>query len=241
MKRRIALSLLLLMLLPAASGAADLSGLTSGAGAAGLSGLLSSAGALPDPAAILGASAFLYEEEVTDGGIVYVAFTFPMPEAYSAFLREYTALAERAGYTVSAGSALGMEAQKIASGAKAAYLVPDYRGALLFLVNPGLDYAPLPTPTPTPRPTPKPTPWPDSQDTGGSTGGGSAYTPQTGGSSVQYIEVKQDCFACVGGKCGLCNGSGWYRNYGESVPCPVLCQTCDGLGYWYVTQPVWVP
>lgn len=225
MKRRFALFLLLIALLPAA------------AGAAGLSGLASSAGALPDPADLLGASAFLYEEEVTDGGIPYVAFTFPMPDDYDAFLSEYAVLAEKAGYAVSGASALDMDAQKIASGARAAYLIPDYRGALLFLVNPGLDYAPLPTPTPTPAPTPKPTPRPAVT----SAPDAPLVTGSSGGGHVEYIEVKQDCFACANGKCDLCDGSGWYRNYGEKVPCPIYCTTCDGLGYWYTRQPVWVP
>lgn len=214
--------------------------LVSSASAAGLTGLASSAGELPDPADLLGGKAFLYEEDVMAGGVSYMAFTFSMPADYGAFLSRYTALAEAAGYAVSGSRILDMDAQKIASGARAAYLVPDYRGALLLLVNPALDYAALPTPTPTPRPTPKPTPKPETTG-GGSSGGGSAYVPTGGGGHVEYIQVKQDCFACANGKCDLCNGSGWYRMYGEKVPCTIYCTTCDGLGYWYTTQPVWVP
>ncbi len=228
MKKWLLLFLLLCALLPCT------------ASAAGLSGLVSGAGALPDPADLLGVPAFLYEEDVIDNGLTYAAFTFPMPDDYEAFLIEYAAAARAAGYAVDKSRILKMEAHRVSSGAKAAYLIPDYRGALLFLVGITMDYAPLPTPTPTPCPTPKPTPIPDAPSAGSSTGS-SAYTPQTGGSSVQYIQVKQDCFACTGGVCSLCHGSGWYRNYGESVPCPIFCQTCDGLGHWYITQPVWVP
>ena len=205
--------------------------------AAGLSGLISGAGALPDPADLLGGKAFLYEEEVMDGGVAYTAFTFSMPKDYDGFLSQYIPLAEAGGYAVSKGRVLDTDAVKIASGARFAFLIPDYRGALLLLVNPSLDYAPLPTPTPTPRPTSKPTPRPavtsapDAPLTTGSSGGG----------HIEYIEVKQDCFACANGKCDLCDGSGWYRNYGEKVPCPIYCKTCDGLGYWYTRQPVWVP
>ena len=66
-------------------------------------------------------------------------------------------------------------------------------------------------------------------------------TPSYPGGHVEYVAVKQDCFACTNGRCDLCNGSGWYRMYGERVPCTMYCTTCNGLGYWYTTQPVWVP
>lgn len=224
MKKGLLLFLLLCALLPCT------------ASAAGLSGLVSSTGALPDPADLLGVPAFLYEKDVIDNGLTYVAFTFPMPDDYEAFLVQYAAAARTAGYAVDESRILEMDAHRVSSGAKAAYLIPDYRGALLFLVGTTMDYAPLPTPTPTPRPTPKPTPIPASSGTGSS-----VYTPQAGGSSVQYIQVKQDCFACTGGICSLCHGSGWYRNYGVKVPCSIYCETCGGLGYWYTRQPVWVP
>ena len=210
------------------------------ASAAGLSGLLGSGGALPDPADLIGSKAFIYEKDVTESGLSYVAFTFPMPDNYEQFLDEYTALAQKAGYVVSNGQMMEMDAQKVASGAKAAWLIPNYRGSLLFLVSPTLDYAPLPTPTPTPAPTPKPTPLPIVTSPSNS-GNSSSYTPSSGGGHTEYIEVKQDCFACTNGKCSLCGGSGWYRNYGAKVPCSIYCSTCDGVGYWYTRQPVWVP
>jgi len=213
--------------------------LSATAAAAGLSGLMGSGGALPDPADLIGTKSFLYEEDVVEDGLPYVAFTFPMPGDYDQFLMQYAALASAAGYDVSEGRIMDMDAHKVASGAKAAWLIPDYRGALLFLVSPSLDYAPLPTPTPTPRPTPKPTPRPAVTSSSGS--GGSSYVPSAGGGHTEYVEVKQDCFACVNGKCSLCHGSGWYRNYGVKVPCSIYCETCDGLGYWYTRQPVWVP
>lgn len=207
----------------------------STASASGLSGLISSAGELPDPTDLLGGKGLIYDDDVTENGAAYIAFTFAMPGDYDTFLTQYTDLAEAAGYSVSESSILGMDAHQISSGARSAYLIPDYRGALLFLVNTGLDYAALPTPTPTPRPTPEPTAKPQTSSSP------NTIPAVTSGGHVEYVEVKQDCFACTNGKCDLCNGSGWYRNYGESVPCPIRCTTCDGLGYWYITQPVWVP
>lgn len=215
--------------------------LVSTASAAGLSGLISSAGELPDPAALLGGKAFIYEEDVEVNGALYVAFTFATPEDYTAFLKEYAALAEAAGYSITESRILDMDAQQISSGARSAYLVPDYRGALLFLVNTELDYAALPTPTPTPRPTQEPTPRPAAPSTTGSSGASTNIGGGSSGGHTEFIEVKQDCFACANGRCDLCNGSGWYRLYGERVPCTTYCTTCDGLGYWYSTQPVWVP
>ncbi len=78
--------------------------MTVSACAAGLSRLTGSGGVLPDPADLLGAKAFLYEEDVMEGGLPYVAFTFPMPGDYGRFLDQYTALAEAAGYEVSLDS-----------------------------------------------------------------------------------------------------------------------------------------
>jgi len=202
--------------------------LAGGVQAAGLSGLVTSAGALPDPAELLGVEGVLYESNVLKDNAFYFSFTFPMPKDYEQFLARYTAAAQDAGYRISDGSAYDRDATRISVGVKDAYLVPDFSGALLFLVHSDMAYGPIPTPMP--EPTAKPT---------------AVSVPSlpasNGGGHVEHIEVKQDCFACVGGVCDLCNGSGWYRNYGERVYCSPYCKTCDGLGYWIVSQPVWVP
>ena len=215
--------------------------LITSASAAGLSGLLNGAGELPDPADILGVNPILYQEDVSEGGMLYTAYTFPMPKNLNGFLSDYGAAAQKAGYAVSQSTFMDMDAWQISSGSRSAYLVPDFRGSLLFLVHTGLVYRPTPTPRPTPVPTPTPTPRPASESGGSSSSSSSSYTPSYSGGHVEYVEVKQDCFACTNGRCDLCNGSGWYRMYGERVPCTMYCTTCNGLGYWYTTQPVWVP
>ena len=87
------------------------------------------------------------------------------------------------------------------------------------------------------------------RNTGGTSGssgdGGDADHPgNSGGGSTGHWEwqkVKVDCPSCVGGICPLCNGSGVYRMYGQSIPCERRCSVCDGLGYFYQDEYVYVP
>lgn len=62
----------------------------------------------------------------------------------------------------------------------------------------------------------------------------STNNTQTGGTvHNEWVTTSVTCIACHGSKiCSLCNGTGWYRLYGEAVPCPKWCSTCDGLGYY---------
>ena len=56
----------------------------------------------------------------------------------------------------------------------------------------------------------------------------SGYSSNHSGSS------RIDCPACTGGRHSLCNGSGKYSNYGETVDCPCnggTCNLCGGDGY----------
>jgi len=206
--------------------------LNATASAAGLAGLISEARELPDPASLVGVKPVLYEKAVQLDGAAYTAYTFPMPEDLEGFLSVYSSAAQRQGYTVSKGAVLDQPAWMVSAGALKAWLVPDYRGSLLFLVHTDLEYAPLPTPTPSRVPAATRTPAPDR--TPASTGAAS-------GGHWEIVKVKKDCDACIGGICDLCNGSGWYHQYGERVPCWILCQTCDGLGYWMVSEMRWVP
>ena len=95
---------------------------------------------------------------------------------------------------------------------------------------PGREYSLTPPPTPTPAYVPSP-------DSGGSS---VPDYPPSPGRHLEYQQVKVDCPSCYGGKCSVCNGSGTYRNYGAAVPCDRYCSSCNGLGYFYQSQPVWV-
>ncbi len=199
--------------------------------ASGLAGLLGGAqlNDLPDPEVLLEGGATFYEGSFKlDDGVRGVAYVYPMPENWTLFLMEYTVLCEEAGYTVEKGMQLSQPAWRVESGGKSAWLIPEYRGSLLVVADREIPFVPIPTPEPTatPRPTavPKPTAVPTSIPSG----------------HWEYIITQQDCFACVGGVCDLCGGSGWYRAYGETVPCSKLCQTCDGWGWWETTTSVWV-
>lgn len=199
--------------------------------AGGLAGLMGNVqlNDLPDPEGLLDGGATFYDGSFElDEGVRGVAYTYPMPENWTLFLMEYTALCEEAGYTVEKGMQLYQPAWQVGSNNRFAWLIPEYKGSLLVVVDKEIPFAPIPTPEPTatPGPTaiPKPTAVPTSVPSG----------------HWAYIPTQQDCFACVGGTCDLCNGSGWYRAYGEEVPCSTYCQTCDGLGWWETTSMVWV-
>lgn len=198
--------------------------------AGGLAGLMGvKLNALPDPEVLLeGGATFFAESFELNDGVRGVAYAYPMPENWTLFLMEYTALCEGAGYTIEKGVQLHQPAWQVESGGKSAWLIPEYRGCLLVVVDKELPFMPIPTPeitaTPDPTAAPRPTAVPTSVPSG----------------HWEYIVTQQDCFACSHGVCDLCDGSGWYRAYGEKVPCSRYCQTCDGLGWWETTSMVWV-
>ena len=210
--------------------------------ASGFGGLFAETEELPDPSEILLVDPVFYGDDLVVEGISYCAYAYPMPDDQNAFLCDYSVLANNAGYTVSSALIEAFEnfdiipAWQVSSGALNAYIITDFRGCMLFLVNPMLNYPLLPTPKPTPAPTPAPTHAPTPRPTSSP----AEAIPNSSNGHWEYIEVKQDCFACFGGTCDLCNGSGIYRAYGSEVPCSRFCETCDGLGYWYTTQSVWV-
>lgn len=213
--------------------------------AGGLGGLLGTSEPVPDPAEILGFDPTLFEEEVLLQGVMYTSFAYPMPRDMNAFMEEYTVLAQRAGYTVMADTLPtdngkpGPFAYRVSAGARNAYLVPDYLGCLLLMVNNDLDFAHMPTPVPTAPPTPAPTPYvAPSYPEGGSSGSGGSSGGS--GSHVEFRTVRVDCPGCVGGRCSACGGSGTVRLYGVAVPCDRNCSACGGLGYIMQDQPVWV-
>lgn len=197
--------------------------------AGSLDDLFNSIQELPDPKAVLQTGATLYDENFRlDDGAYGVAYAYRMPEAWDAFLREYTALCSDAGYVVEQSVQLRQTAWQVTGGGKSAWLIPDYKGCLLVVADKDIPFVPIPTPTPTATPRPTNTPGPTVAPT------------QVPKGHWEYVTVQQDCFACVNGVCDLCNGSGWYRAYGEKVPCKTYCTTCDGVGWWTTTKMVWV-
>lgn len=70
-------------------------------------------------------------------------------------------------------------------------------------------------------------------------------TPQPSGGSGGHWEwqmrEKRCPAGCMGGRCTVCNGSGVYRMYGETVWCSPICPSCDGLGVIYQRDYVFVP
>ena len=203
-----------------------------GSGAAlagGLDALLGAVPDLPDPKDVLLNGATLYMEGFQlDDGKSGIAYAYPMPEDWTDFLKAYTALCTAAGYTMEKGVQLNKPAWQIVCSGLSAWLIPEYSGCLLLVVDREIPFQPIPTPVPTP--TPKPTPVPKA----------TAMPTQVPDGHWEYIEVEQDCFACVNGVCDLCNGTGTYRMYGASVSCSRTCETCDGRGYWITKQAVWV-
>lgn len=83
-------------------------------------------------------------------------------------------------------------------------------------------------------------------DEGGTGSGVQEHVPALpaagqGTGHYEWRTVEVDCPSCVGGTCSVCNGSGWYRLYGERVACSVLCSACKGLGVIVQRQYVYVP
>jgi hypothetical protein len=184
---------------------------------------------LPDPEPLLSGGAMLYAESfLLDDGFRGIAYAWPMPDNWTLFLTEYTALCTDAGYTVEKGMQQRQPAWMVSCGGKAVWLIPAYQGCLLMVADRAIPFAPIPTPEPTATPGPTAIPRPTAAPTSVPPGHWS------------YVSTRQDCFACTGGVCDLCDGSGWYRAYGEKIPCSRYCQTCDGLGWWEVTDLVWV-
>ena len=68
-------------------------------------------------------------------------------------------------------------------------------------------------------------------------------SPRAPQGSVRYEwrTVEVDCPSCVNGSCSVCNGTGWYRLYGQRVACSVLCSACKGSGVIVQSQYVPVP
>lgn len=210
--------------------------------AGGLNGLLGTSEPVPDPADVIGFEPTLFEEEVQLQGVMYASFAYPMPRDMEAFLADYTRLAEAAGYTVVAttlptdNGKPGPLAYCVSAGVRNAYLVPDYLGCLLLMVNKELDFIHMPTPVPTAPPTPAPTPYvAPSYPEGGASDSGSSP-----GRHLEYETVRVDCPGCTGGRCSACGGTGTVRLYGVAVSCDRYCSACGGSGYIIQEKPVWV-
>ena len=145
MKKWIAL-VLCLLLTPCAAMAAGLSGLT-GTANTGISGLMDTgmSAALPDPAAALGSTGTLFREhyEFVQGHF-FTVYSYANPVSESKFINEYSALAQKAAYTVTASQIPEMEGLSGFSvqrgDGKTAYLAINVQGQMLFMVEEGMDY-----------------------------------------------------------------------------------------------------
>ena len=196
---------------------------------------------LPCPSDILGGAAVLYQRNYHyDTQTVCDAYTFPEPENMTAFAAAYGILLQKAGYAMEETVESGRTVYLVTDAAgRRAWLAGGFRGSLLYLVEQGMKYDPLPTPeptavptfTPSPRPTAKPAQKPAQSNT----------APQTSSGQWMWRSVEKDCPSCFGGKCSLCNGSGIYRMYGQKVACPIYCTACDGVGSYITQEYVYVP
>ncbi|HIQ62414.1 MAG: hypothetical protein UFE80_02475 [Christensenellales bacterium] len=109
------------------------------------------------------------------------------------------------------------------------YLISGFDGHILLLVPVGCEIEPLALAND------------EVQTAAPDTNVPAAQTQQeTGGGHWEWQEVTVDCPACVGGVCSVCNGSGFYRLYGERVLCRIYCSSCDGLGTFTQRQYVFV-
>lgn len=131
-------------------------------------------------------------------------------------MADWIMAALESGYTVSVATVQGQSAYRLedANGLYA-LMFPQYQGAVMLMVQQGMDYAPA-IATPTPKPTAQPTPLPE--------------MPSTSSGEWVWVEVEKDCPSCVNGTCSICKGTGVYRLYGEEIPCDRDCSSCDGRG-----------
>ena len=135
------------------------------------------------------------------GGYVCDLWAFDQDSRTVDGILMWLAVAEEFGYRLADALVEGRQAfEAKAPDGRCAYLVPDYDGMVVLLVERGMEYNPVRVVEDDPQ-------------------------PQT---QHGYMEV--DCPYCYGGRCPQCNGSGIYRNYGVSVSCDLYCAGCDGRG-----------
>ena len=151
-------------------------------------------------------------------------WVYPRDSRTDSRMADWIMAALQSGYTISCITVEDQTAYRLVDQSGLyALMFPKYQGAVMLMVQQGMDYAPAMA-TPTPKPTPQPTTPP--------------VIPQTSGSNNGewiWVEVEKDCPSCHGGRCSICNGTGVYRLYGEEVWCSRYCSSCDGRGT-YTTQ-----
>ncbi|MBQ8311792.1 MAG: hypothetical protein IJX84_01115 [Clostridia bacterium] len=170
-----------------------------------------SAQVLPDAGIALDVSP---QQQMTDyvfsQDYVCSVWVYPRDARTDSRMADWIMDALHSGYTVSCTTVEGQTAYRLedATG-RYALMFPQYQGAVMLMVQQGMDYAPA-LATPTPKATPVPT---------ASTGG-----------NWEWVEVEKDCPYCTMGRCSVCKGTGTYSLYGESVSCDPACSSCDGKG-----------
>ena len=178
-----------------------------------------SAQVLPDAAASLDVSV---QQHMTDyqysADFICDVWVYPRDSRTDSRMAEWIMASLKQGYTVSCITLEGQNAFRLEHNGLYALMFPKYQGAVMLMVQKGLDYAPAMA-TPTPRPTAQPTAQPATPN-----------TSSPSGWEWVWVEVEKDCPSCYGGSCSICNGTGVYRLYGEEVWCRIYCSSCDGRG-----------
>lgn len=176
-----------------------------------------SAQVLPDAGAVLNVSP---QQQMADyeysPDYVCNVWVYPRDARTDNRMADWIMDALHSGYTVSCTTVEGQTAYRLedASG-RYALMFPQYQGAVMLMVQQGMDYAPAMA-TPTPKPTVKPADNP-------------IITSSPSG-EWEWVEVEKDCPSCTNGRCSVCKGTGTYSLYGQSVSCDRDCSSCDGEG-----------
>ena len=199
----------------------------------------------PDPGDILGVSGRLIQKDyIFSENYTCDAWQWSFPSQWDA---------ERIGLVMSgiAQAVFGWQSQSTVvdgcdayvftrSDAEQVVLFPYYEGAVLLLVPPGCELIPITHATPAPTNTPGPVAVPAQTVAPSSGSGAGSASAGFSGGSWEWQTVQVDCPSCVGGRCSVCNGTGWYRLYGQKVACSTLCSSCNGLGTISQRQYVYV-
>ena len=170
-----------------------------------------SAQVLPDAGIALDVSP---QQQMTDyvfsQDYVCSVWVYPRDARTDSRMADWIMQALQDGYTVRCTTVEGQTAYRLEDETgRYALMFPQYQGAVMLMVQQGMDYAPAMA-TSTPKATPVPT---------ASTGG-----------DWEWVEVERDCPSCTLGRCSVCKGTGTYSLYGESVSCDPACSSCDGAG-----------
>lgn len=170
-----------------------------------------SAQVLPDAGAVLNVSPQQQSADyVYSPDYVCDVWVYPRDARTDNRMADWIMAALHSGYTIRYTTVDGQNAYRLEdANGRYALMFPQYQGAVMLMIQQGMDYAPALT-TPTPKPTPAPT--------------------ASAGGDWEWVEVEKDCPYCTLGRCSVCKGTGTYSLHGVSVSCDTACSSCDGKG-----------